>query len=136
MKYLLDTNICLYLIKKKPADVLVKFRGIPLGEIGVSAITVAELEYGVEKSRYLERNRPALDLFLAPLEIVAFDQAAARQAGIIRTALEKAGTPIGAYDILIAGHAKSLEVTLVTHNLKEFKRIESLKIENWADSSR
>jgi len=134
MKYLLDTDICIYLIKQKPAEVLEKFRGIPLGEIGISSITVAELEYGVEKSRYPDKNRTALELFLAPLEIALFDRAAARETGVIRAAFERSGTPIGAYDLQIAGQARARDVVLVTNNTKEFDRVDGLEVENWVDS--
>ena len=116
MKYMLDTNICIYLIKRKPFQVLEKFQAHKLGDICVSSITVAELQYGVEKSQHQHQNQTALNLFLAPLEIVNFDNYAAQHYGQIRTKLERFGTPIGAYDLLITGHAQSLDIILVTNN--------------------
>lgn len=133
MKYMLDTNICIYLIKRKPPQVLAKFQTHSVGDIGISSITVAELQYGVAKSQQQQQNQTALDLFLAPLEIVDFDPAAARQYGQIRAELEQSGTPIGAYDLLIAGHARSLRVTLVTNNTREFTHVPDLKVENWVE---
>ena len=131
MKYLLDTNSCIYLIKRKPRQVLEKFNAHSVGEIGVSSITVAELEYGVAKSRYPTENRQALTQFLAPLVIAAFDERAAIAYGGIRAALEVQGKPIGSLDTLIAAHALSLEATLVTNNVREFSRVSGLDIENW-----
>ena len=131
MKYMLDTNICIYLIKQQPREVIDKFQGIALGEIAVSTVTVAELMYGVEKSQYKEKNKTALQAFLAPLEIVDFDFAAAQQYGVARAYLEKTGKPIGAYDLTIAAHALSLDLVLVTNNEQEFQRIPDLIVENW-----
>lgn len=133
MKVMLDTNICIYLIKQKPASVLTHFEQYQLGEIAISSITVAELQFGVSNSQKQQQNQTAFDLFLAPLEIVDFDVRAARVYGRIRTHLTKQGTPIGAYDMLIAAHAQSLDVTLVTNNLREFSRIPNLRLENWAE---
>ncbi|MCB9009132.1 MAG: type II toxin-antitoxin system VapC family toxin [Ardenticatenaceae bacterium] len=133
MKVMLDTNICIYLIKQKPASVLTRFEQYVLGEIGISSITVAELQFGVSNSQKQQQNQEALDLFLAPLEIVDFDVRAAQVYGRIRTHLKQNGTPIGAYDMLIAAHAQSLDVTLVTNNLREFSRIPNLLLENWAE---
>ncbi len=131
MPYLLDTNMCIYIIKKKPLSVLNKLDTIPLGEIGISTITVAELEYGVRKSTNHEKNISALHLFLTPFEIFDFDYDATIEYGIIRANLELKGTPIGPMDTLIAAHAKGLNCILVTNNEKEFNRVEGLKIENW-----
>lgn len=131
MKYMLDTNICIYLIKQNPTHVKQKFETISVGDICLSSITVAELQFGIEKSSFQERNRKALELFLAPLIIVDFDASPAVEFGKIRILLEKGGTPIGAYDLLIAAHARSLDLSLVTNNLREFSRIPDLKIENW-----
>jgi len=131
MKFLLDTNICIYIIKQKPREVLQKFNSYQVGDIGVSSITVAELEFGVRKSQFLARNQQALTQFLLPLKIVDFDRAAANVYGDIRATLEKQGKPIGSLDTLIAAHAVSLEVILVTNNVKEFNRISNLKLENW-----
>jgi len=132
MKYLLDTNICIYIIKRKPTIVLEKFRELPLGNVAISAITLAELEYGIRKSANPDRNLEALNQFLVPLDIIAFDYDATTAYGKIRADLEKKGTPIGPLDMLIAAHALSLDITLVTNNEKEFNRIAELKIENWA----
>lgn len=132
MKYLLDTNICIYVIKKKPPQVLQQFRSHSIGDIGISSITVAELQYGVHKSQYPEQNQRALEQFLVPLVIVGFDERAATIDGKIRAALEAQGTPIGALDMLIAAHALSLGVTLVTNNVREFSRIPELQLVNWA----
>ena len=132
MIYLLDTNICIYIIKKKPPNVLRKFKTYSIGDIGISSITVAELRYGVEKSKYGARNRRAVEQFLTPLAIADFDAKAAQTYGQIRASLESKGTPIGPLDTLIAAHALSLGVTLVTNNTKEFSRVPGLKLENWA----
>jgi tRNA(fMet)-specific endonuclease VapC len=133
MQYLLDTNICIYIIKQKPKKVLEHFNALTLSDIGISSITVAELEYGTCKSQQQERNRAALMQFLLPLEIVEFDQPAATIYGTIRSDLESRGLVIGAMDMLIAAHALSLNLTLVTNNVREFARIPTLIIENWAE---
>lgn len=133
MRMMLDSNICIYLIKQKPASVLARFEQYELGEIGVSSITVAELQFGVSNSQKQQQNQTALDLFLAPLEIVDFDIGAARVYGRIRTHLKQKGTPIGAYDMLIAAHAQSMDVTLVTNNLSEFSHVPDLRLENWTE---
>ncbi|GAB4548130.1 MAG: type II toxin-antitoxin system VapC family toxin [Pleurocapsa sp.] len=132
MKFLLDTNICIYIIKQKPPEVLEKFNNYQVGDIGISSITVAELEFGVQKSQFLTKNHQALAQFLLPLQIADFDNAAAIVYGNIRAKLEKQGTPIGSLDTLIAAHALSLKVTLITNNVKEFSRVPNLKLDNWA----
>ncbi len=134
MKYLLDTNICIYLIKQKPAHILNRFQAEKPDSIGISAITVAELQYGVSKSQRSQQNQEALDKFLAPLVIADFDDAAARLAGSVRASLEKQGTPIGVYDVLIGAHAVALDVILVTNNVREFQRIPGLRWENWVET--
>jgi tRNA(fMet)-specific endonuclease VapC len=131
MKFLLDTNICIYIIKQKPLEVLHKFNTYQVGDIGISSITVAELEFGVQKTQYPAKNQQALAQFLLPLEIVNFDHAAATIYGDIRARLEKQETPIGSLDTLIAAHALSLQVILITNNIKEFSRVPNLKSENW-----
>lgn len=133
MKYLLDTNICIYLIKRKPPQVLQKFQAHSVGEIGISAITVAELQFGVHKSQYVEQNQRALRQFLLPLVCAPFDEQAAAAYGEIRVTLEAQGTPIGSLDTLIAAHALSLDVALVTNNLKEFSMVPNLQVVNWVD---
>lgn len=134
MRFLLDTNICIYCIKQKPRPVLDRFRKLPVSAVGVSAITVAELEFGVANSSDPARNRAALLAFLAPLDIAAFDDRAAEEYGRVRAHLQSRGTPIGPLDTLIAGHALSLGVTLVTNNEREFSRVPGLNVENWAAS--
>lgn len=131
MRYMLDTNICIYLINKRPAKVLDHFRRLEIGDVGVSSVTVAELAYGVAKSGS-ERNRAALEGFLLPLEIADFDQKAAWKFGEIRSVLERAGKPIGPFDMQIAAHALALGCVVVTNNLREFQRVPNLDVENWA----
>lgn len=132
MKYLLDTNICIYLIKQKPPKVLKHFKSHDVGDIGISSITLAELRYGVSKSLYVEKNRQALDEFILSLEIADFDEKAAGEYGIIRAELEKTGKPIGSMNMLIGAHVLALGVTLVTNNTKEFKLIKGLNIADWS----
>ena len=131
MKYLLDTNIVAYIINKRPLEVYTKFKTISKNEIFISSIVVAELWFGVAKSQKREQNKMALDSFLAPLTIIDFDSVAAKFYAVIRADLENKGMIIGSNDILIAAHALSLGLTLVTNNAKEFERVEGLKIENW-----
>lgn len=131
MKVMLDTNICIYLIKQQPPTVIERFLAHPVGTIGVSSMTVAELAFGVNKSRQMAKNRLALEQFLAPLDIAAFDHEAALVYGRLRARLETSGSPIGSMDLLIAAHALSLGVRLVTNNLREFRRVPGLKLENW-----
>ena len=131
MKLLLDTNICIYIIKQQPAAVLKHFLEFQIGDIGISSVTLSELRYGVAKSTHREKNSKALDEFIIPLELVSYDDSAARVYGDIRAALEKAGTPIGSMDMLIAAHAVSLGTPLVTNNAREFLRVPSLKIIDW-----
>ncbi len=131
MKILLDTNICIYLIKRRPPEVRDRFETYTFGEVGLSSITASELYYGVEKSQRVEQNREALTQFLLPLLIVDFDNEAALVYGRIRADLERRGTPIGPLDTQIAAHALRLDVTLVTNNEREFSRIPNLRIENW-----
>lgn len=131
MKLLLDTNICIYIIRQQPAAVLQRFLEYEVGDIGISSITLAELRYGVSKSIHQDKNAKALDEFIIPLEVVPFDEAAAHLYGEIRATLERAGTPIGAMDLLIAAHALALEIPLVTNNTREFARIPDLNVINW-----
>lgn len=128
---MLDTNICLYIIKKKPSAVLKKVQSKQPGQITISTITLAELEYGIARSRYPDRNRVALLEFLFPFTILDFDQKAAVDYGRIRLLLESKGKPIGPMDLLLAAQARSHNLILVTNNEKEFKRIDGLRIENW-----
>lgn len=133
MRYMLDTNICIYAIKHKPEQVLMRLQEHDPKDICISSVTYAELVHGVEKSKAIEKNRVALALLLANIEIMSFDSLAAESYGKIRADLEKAGTTIGPLDTMIAGHAKALGYTVVTNNTKEFERVEGLKLENWAE---
>ena len=131
MKVLLDTNICIYLIKNNPPQVRQHFAGLQPGDIGVSAITVAELQYGVAKSSAREKNAAALGTFLLPLEILPFDGKSAAVYGTIRAHMEQQGRPIDNLDVLIAAQAIAYKLTLVSDNLKEFERVPDLLCANW-----
>ncbi len=135
MKYMLDTNICIYIIKKKPKEVWERFKNLEIGDICISVITLAELEYGVEKSNYPRNNKMALTAFLSPIDILSFSQSAAAIYGNIRAHLEQKGKVIGAYDMMIGAHALSENLTLITNNMKEFRRIPGLSVENWVDNA-
>jgi len=132
MKYLLDTNICIYVINESPERVLRRFEQYPVSEFGISSITHAELQYGVAKSRQRVQNQKALDEFLLPLTILPFHgrEVAARY-GEIRAFLEASGKTLGPLDTLIAAHALVLNLTIISNNIKEFSRIPELKYENW-----
>jgi tRNA(fMet)-specific endonuclease VapC len=129
---MLDTNICIYIIKQKSPKVLKHFKAYSVGDIGISSITLAELRYGVAKSQYIQKNQEALDEFILPLEIADFDEEAAKIYGETRASLEKVGNPIGSMDMLIGAQALSLGLTLVTNNLKEFRQIKHLKVADWS----
>lgn len=131
MPWLLDTNTCIYIIKQKPVSVFERFKTIPPGQIALSVITLAELEYGARKSAAVDKNLAALHLFSITFDILPFDYNATKSYGIIRADLEARGTPIGPLDMLIAAHASSLNYVLVTNNVKEFSRVNGLQIENW-----
>lgn len=132
---MLDTNICIYIIKKQPENVLKKFSSLNLGEVCISSVTLAELMYGVEKSQHSQKNHAALEEFILPMEIIPFDDEAARHYGQLRTYLEKKGMPIGPMDLMIAAHAQSIHSVLITNNEKEFLRIPGLKVENWVKNN-
>jgi tRNA(fMet)-specific endonuclease VapC len=132
MEFMLDTNICIYLIKQAPPGVIKRFKRFDINQIGISSITLSELLYGVSKSSRPEQNRLALIQFLAALEILPYDDQAAQCYGELRAHLEKQGRPMGSLDMLIAAHALSIPCTLVTNNEKEFSRVPNLKIDNWA----
>ena len=134
MIYLLDTNICIYIINKKPPAVVKRIQSKQLEQIAISSITLSELEYGIVRSRYPDRNRIALLEFLIPFMILDFDQMASVVYGWIRSFLESKGKPIGPMDLLLAAQAKSRNMILVTNNEKEFNRIDGLQTENWASS--
>ncbi|MDD3759554.1 MAG: type II toxin-antitoxin system VapC family toxin [Acidithiobacillus sp.] len=129
--HLLDTNICIYIINVRPPQVLAKFREHPSGTVAISTVTACELAFGVAKSQS-ERNHRALQMFMAPLEILPFDESVVWQYAQVRSDLERQGQPIGALDMMIAAHALALGAILVTNNTKEFSRVAELKIENWA----
>lgn len=131
MKVMLDTNTCIAIIKRKPPQVLRRFNAYKVGEIGISWITLAELEFGVAKSQHQEKNEAALDEFVLPLEIATFNRETARVYGRIRAALENKGTPIGSLDTMIGAHALALGVTLATNNTREFSRIKGLTVVDW-----
>ena len=133
MKVMLDTNTCIAIIKQKPPQALKRFNAYRVGEIGISWVTLAELEFGVAKSQHLEKNQAALDEFVLPLEIANFDRETARVYGRVRALLEKKGTPIGSLDVMIGAHALSLGVTLATNNTREFSRIKGLAVVDWLD---
>ena len=133
MEFLLDTNTCIYIIKRKPSEVIERFRQAKISQIGISSITFSELSYGVSKSSQPTQNQVALAQFAAPLEILPYEDDAAQYYGDLRAFLEKKGTPIGSLDMLIAAHALSIDCTLVTNNEKEFTRIPNLKIDNWVN---
>jgi tRNA(fMet)-specific endonuclease VapC len=128
---MLDTNICIYILNQKPARIIRKFRQFDMGDIGVSTITISELQYGAVKSKRPEQNKQRVKEFLSPLEIIPYDEAATDVYGYIRNTLEERGEPIGPLDLLIAAHAMSTNLTLVTNNEKEFRRVKALKVENW-----
>jgi tRNA(fMet)-specific endonuclease VapC len=128
---MLDTDTCIALIKRQPRELIRRLQTKAVGDVGISSITLAELRHGVAKSARFEQNRAALDQFLLPLDIAAFDDLAADSYGTVRAALEIEGQPIGPLDTLIAGHALSLNVVLVTHNVAEFKRVAGLRVDDW-----
>jgi tRNA(fMet)-specific endonuclease VapC len=134
MKVMLDTNTCIAIIKRKPPQVLKRFNAYKVGEIGISWVTLAELEFGVAKSQHIQKNQEALEEFILPLEIANFDREVARVYGRIRVILEKKGTPIGSLDTMIGAHALAQGLTLATNNTKEFSRIKGLTIVDWLDS--
>ncbi|MFC1891544.1 type II toxin-antitoxin system VapC family toxin [Thermodesulfobacteriota bacterium] len=133
MHYLLDTNICIYLIKTRPPEVLERFRQHSPQDVAVSTVTLFELEYGVEKSQHRQRSEDALAKFLLPLNLIDLDRSSAIEAAKIRVQLEKKGMLIGPYDLLIAGLAQSQDMILVTNNTKKFERVNGLSLENWVE---
>lgn len=134
MKYMLDTNICIYTIKHRPETVIQNFLKHDPAEMCVSAITYAELMHGVEKSQFPDKNRIAISMFLSALTVLDFDGLAAEEYGSIRADLERKGTPIGPMDMLIAGHARAEGLILVTNNTREFIRVDNLQVEDWAQA--
>ena len=133
MIYMLDTNICIYIMKNKPEKVLHRFQEELNGGLCISSITLAELEYGMRHSSNPAKNEQALLRFLAPLTVLPFGAAAASEYGAIRAFLQSRGTPIDPLDMLIAVHAKSEGLTMVTNNVREFERVPDLDVENWTE---
>jgi len=134
MKWMLDTDTCIAIIKGKPPSVLKKLRGKSVGQVGISSITLGELAFGAAKSGRRDESRAALAEFLLALEIASFDSDAASSYGQLRASLEKRGAPIGPLETLIGAHAAALDVVLVTHNTREFGRIDTLRLEDWTSS--
>ncbi len=128
---LLDTNICIYIINQRPQHVIEQFQQYRSGDLGLSTVVASELAYGVAKSGS-QKNREALEMFLAPFEIMPFDEQCVWVYGDLRSDLEKRGEPIGSLDTMIAAHALSIDARLVTNNLREFSKVPKLKLENWA----
>jgi len=133
MKYLIDTNICIYIMNKRPVAVINRFKQHNPGDIGISAISVSELRYGAAKSLHSEKNQLRVNDFLVPFEILPFDADMSVTYGQIRVELEKKGIPIGPLDMFIAAHALYYNLILITNNEKEFMRVNRLKVENWVE---
>lgn len=131
MIYVLDTDICSYLMKRTHPALIERVRAFQPGELKVSVVTLFELEFGLRRSDRTEQLRPVIEGFLVNVEILPLTAEAATEAGAVRMELEAGGTPIGAYDLLIAGHVRSLDATLVTNNLREFSRVSGLRVEDW-----
>lgn len=130
LKYMLDTNICIYVIKRRPLEVMAKFNE-NAGSLCISAVTMAELMHGAEKSEQRTRNLGVVEDFLSRLEVLGYGEKAAAHYGEIRADLEKKGTLIGVNDLHIAAHARSEALVLVSNNLREFERVEGLRSCNW-----
>ncbi len=135
IKYMLDTNIVIYVIKRRPLEVLDKFNA-NAGRMAISSITLAELMHGAEKSQLVERNTRAVEDFISRLDVLHYDEKAAYHYGSIRSDLEKKGITIGVNDLHIAGHARSSGLVVVTNNESEFKRVDGLIVENWIAGQR
>ena len=131
MIYLLDSNICIYVINEHPKHVLDKFKKMRNENITISSIVLSELAFGVYNSHHVEKNLLALEKFSTPIKVLPYDENAAYYYGEIRAYLKKNGNPIGQLDAMIAAHALSINATLVTNNTKEFSRVKNLKCENW-----
>jgi len=130
-RYMLDTDMCSYIIKEHPESVHQRFQKLAMEQLCISVITYAELVYGVERSSSKRVNRPIIEDFARHLDVVDWDTDAADHYGVIRAELEAAGTPIGAMDMMISAHAKSLKAVLVTNNQKHFTKVKGLKTDNW-----
>lgn len=134
LKYMLDTNICIFTLKNKPEAVREAFNRHH-GQLCISTVTLMELIYGAEKSAVPERNLAVVEGFAARLEVLNYDSHAAAHSGQLRAELARAGTPIGPYDQMIAGHARSVGLVLVSNNLREFQRVPGLRVEDWLNSA-
>lgn len=133
MQFLLDTDICIYIAKHKPAHILARFNRMHSGEAGMSVVTYLELMYGAAKSRHVQANLAIIEQLVELIPVQALDMAAGTRYGQLRADLDFRGSPIGAYDLLIAAHALTLELILVTNNTREFRRLKGLRLENWAE---
>lgn len=133
MRFLLDTDICIYIAKHKPAHILARFNRMHSGDAGMSVVTYLELMYGAAKSRHVQANLATIEQLAQLIPVQAVDMAAGKYYGKLRADLELRGSPIGAYDLLIAAHALTLELTLVTNNTREFRCVTGLRLENWAE---
>jgi tRNA(fMet)-specific endonuclease VapC len=129
--YLLDTNICIYIVNRHPIEILKRLEKYQAPEIKISSVTVAEMEYGASKSTYREKNRKALKNFLSPFEIINFDSLDAEIYGLLRAELERSGNIIGPYDMQLAAQALRADYVFVTNNIREFEKVKKLRIENW-----
>ncbi|PIE58718.1 MAG: VapC toxin family PIN domain ribonuclease [Desulfobulbus propionicus] len=129
--YLIDTNICIYIMNNRPQEVIQKCRSVGVGNVYISSITTSELYYGVSKSQKVKENTKRIEEFLKPFTITPYSEKASYFYGKIRANLEKQDNVIGLLDMLIAAHALSKDLTLVTNNINEFSRIKTLKVENW-----
>jgi len=132
MKYMLDSNICIYIMNERPKHILDKFRTLSECDVSISSVVLSELNYGAHKSHHKEKNLVALEKFTVPVQAVSYDAQAASHFGEIRVALERQGLVIGPYDLMIAAHALSVNATLITNNLKEFSRVKNLRCEKWS----
>jgi tRNA(fMet)-specific endonuclease VapC len=135
LRYMLDTNICIFTIKNKPQVVREAFNRYH-GQLAISTVTLMELIYGAERSAAPERNLAIVEGFAARLDVLDYDIQGAAHTAQLRAELAKAGTPIGPYDRMIAGHARARGLTLVTNNLREFQRVPGLRVEDWVTSPR
>lgn len=131
MKFLLDTDICIFIIRKRPESVFARLREQSVGQVGISSITHSVLYHGVLKSENPKKNLAALEEFVTPLQILPYSAEISSSYAKVRRSLETKGTPIGPLDTLIAAHALNLKLVLVTNNTEEFKRVAGLKVENW-----
>ncbi len=134
LKYMLDTNICIFTVKNRPAHMREVFNRHH-GQMCISAVSLMELIYGAEKSASPERNLAVVEGFAARLDVLPYDEIAASHTGQLRAELAKSGTPIGPYDQMIAGHARSRGLIIVTNNRREFNRVPGLRVEDWATSA-